>query len=203
MYSQNNEEKLILEYFNGEKGAFWDIGANDGKTLSNTWAIRQIGWGGVLIEASPRAYERLIDNYKNLTGCFLYNFAIGSYDGEIVLHESGELLGVGDTSLVSSTREDETKRWKSLNMPFADVKVSCAKVDTFLSKCPIDKFDLLSIDIEGMEPEVVPQIDFTKLGIRMAIVEWNGKDADLYDGILFSHGLKLIHINAENRIYTK
>ena len=36
MYSQNNEEQIILEYFKDFKGNLLDIGANDGVTLSNT-----------------------------------------------------------------------------------------------------------------------------------------------------------------------
>jgi hypothetical protein len=37
MYSQNNEEQLILDYFGPVfKGTCLDLGANDGETLSNT-----------------------------------------------------------------------------------------------------------------------------------------------------------------------
>ena len=38
-YSQNNEQDIILQYFGNRKGFFLDIGANDGITLSNTYAL--------------------------------------------------------------------------------------------------------------------------------------------------------------------
>src|SRR5690348_6177236 len=110
MYSQSNEEEIILGYFGDFVGTFIDIGANDGITLSNTFALVWKGWQGTLIEASPKAYERLLKTHPHNYGLVLLNYAVGSYDGEIVLHESGQLLGTGDVALVSSTREDETQR---------------------------------------------------------------------------------------------
>lgn len=203
MHSQNDEEKFILEYFGDFKGHLLDIGANDGKTLSNSFALVEIGWAGSFVEASPKAYGRLRGLHGLGGRLQIINVAVGSYDGEIELNESGELLGTGDVALVSSTRQDEVDRWVSLNMPFNKVTVPVVTFETLLERCLYGLFDFLTIDIEGMEPEVVPQINFTELGVKMAIIEWNGKNADLYDGLLFSHGLKLIHTNAENRIYTK
>lgn len=205
MYSQNDEEKFILEYFNGSKGVFMDIGANDGKTLSNSYALVERAWAGVCVEASPKAWERLrsLHGRQNGNGVQLINVAVGSYDGNIDFNESGELLGSGDIALVSSTRQDEMDRWVSLKMPFEKVTVPVVTFQTLLERCLYNQFDFLTIDIEGMEPEVVPQIDFTAIGCRMAIIEWNGKNAELYDGLLSAHGLKLIHVNGENRIYTK
>src|ERR1700678_3215631 len=94
MYSQNSEENFILDCFNGAKGHFLDIGANDGKTLSNSYALVERGWPGVCVEASPKAWDRLhkLHGWQNGNGIQLINVAVGSYDGEIELNESGELL---------------------------------------------------------------------------------------------------------------
>lgn len=203
-YSQNNEQEIILNYFKDEIGTVLDIGANDGKTLSNSYALIERGWNGLLVEASPKAFERL-----TCVHCVpdrevqLLNVAIGSKNGNIELNESGSLLGTGDTSLVSSTRQDEVDRWASLSIPFEKIIVPVIDFNTLMQRSIYDKFDFITIDIEGMEPEVVPQIFFTNLQTRMAIIEWNGKNADLYDHFLLKHGLKLIHTNAENRIYAK
>lgn len=198
MYSQNNEEKIITDYFQMSSGTFLDLGANDGITLSNTYRLYEMGWDGYCVEASPRAYQRLIENQQN-SKCI--NVAIGSYDGEIVLNESGELLGVGDTSLVSSTKPEEMQRWASVNMSFNIVTVRCVTFHTLLKEMGITKIDFLSIDIEGMELEVLPQIDFKKLGVRLACIEFNGKDKKKYDEIMTPFGFRVIHQNAENLIY--
>ena len=39
MYSQNQEEKYILKHFKDKQGTFLDLGAYDGKELSNTRAL--------------------------------------------------------------------------------------------------------------------------------------------------------------------
>jgi|HubBroStandDraft_2_1064218.scaffolds.fasta_scaffold184489_2 FkbM family methyltransferase len=204
-YSQSNEQDFVLSYFEDQKGVFLDIGANDGQTLSNSFALVENNWVGVCVEASPKAFDRLLKLHglQSGNGIQLINVAVGSYDGEIELNESGELLGMGDVSLVSSTRHDEMDRWASINMPYDKVTVPCVTFKTLLERSLYPYFDFLTIDIEGMEPEVVPQINFTELGVKMAIIEWNGKNAELYDGLLSDHGLNLIHTNFENRIYCR
>ena len=198
MYSQNNEEKIITDYFQMSSATFLDLGANDGITLSNTYRLYEMGWGGYCVEASPIAFKRLLENQPN-SKCI--EGAIGSYDGAIMFNESGELLGVGDTSLVSSTKVEETKRWESVNMLFNVITVRCMTFETLLKEADITNVDFLNIDIEGMELEVLPQIDFKKLGIRLACIEFNGKDKKKYDEIMTPFGFRVIHQNAENLIY--
>lgn len=202
-YSQNDEQNVILKYFGSHKGAFLDIGANDGVTLSNTYALFKLGWHGVCVEASPAAFGRLLTTYAgvNPQNILCLNYAIGGYDGEILLHESGELLGKGDVALVSSTKTEETKRWTSLNMPFKDVLVPMWSFKTLLKKLK-RTFDFISLDIEGMELEVLPQIDLKLLGTKLICVEFNGKEKEKYDRIIIRQGFKLIHKNAENLIYS-
>lgn len=200
MYSQNNEEEIIRNYFNSSLVSYLDIGANDGKTLSNSYAFYLAGSEGVCVEASPKAFGLL---QKNQPNSILINSAVGTYDGNITLYESGELLGNGDTSLVSSTVESELKRWDNINMPFEPILVKCITFDTLINECHINKFDFLTIDIEGMELDVLPQIDFNKLCIKLACIEWNSKDKDKYDNIMQPQGFRIIHTNAENLIYTK
>ena len=204
-YSQNNEQEIIINLFKGkQKGTFLDIGANDGVTLSNTFALASnYGWTGLLVEASPKAYERLLKIYELFDRDFdLQNVAIGKEDGELVFYESGQLLNKGDVALVSSGVKSELQRWQSIKMPFEKMTVPMTSVATMLSMTRHKHFDLLSIDIEGMELDVLPQIDFKALGIQVAVIEWNSKDERYYNDIMFPFGFKLVSKNAENLIYT-
>lgn len=204
-YSQSNEQEIIINLFKGkQKGTFLDIGANDGVTLSNTFALaNNYGWTGLLVEASPKAYERLLKNYELFDRDFdLQNVAIGKEDGFLEFYESGELLNKGDIALVSSSVPSELKRWESLNMPFEKMTVPMTSVATMLSMTRHTHFDLLSIDIEGMELDVLPQIDFKDLKIQVAVIEWNSKDERRYNNIIFPYGFKLVSKNPENLIYS-
>ena len=204
-YSQNNEQDIITKLFKGKEfGKFLDIGANDGITLSNTYNLASLySWTGLLVEASPKAYERLLNTYKWIDRDLDFqNVAIGKEDGYLDFYESGELLNKGDIALVSSGVKSELDRWKSLNMPFEKISVPMTSVETMLARSRHTHFDLLSLDIEGMELEVLPQIDFKALGIQVAVIEFNGKDLIKYNEIMFPQGFKLVHTNPENLIYT-
>lgn len=201
MHSQNYEELIVLEYFNSKSGTLLSLGENDGVTLSNSFALIEQGWSGTLVDASPKAFAQLKELHGNNPNLVLLNYAVGSENGFATFYESGELLGMGDTALVSSLKLEETKRWGSIKMPFEEKRVEVIDFEKLLSLTHFEKYDYITIDIEGAEIEVVPQIDFKKLGTKLAIIEWNSKYAEFYDNIMFPFGFKLIHTNAENRIY--
>ena len=66
MFSQNDEEKIILNFLGDFQGRFLDIGAYDGVNLSNTRALALRGWSGVYVEPDPRNLCKLIENSKGL-----------------------------------------------------------------------------------------------------------------------------------------
>lgn len=63
-YSQNNEQEIILNYFGDFKGRFLDIGAYDGVGFSDTRALLELGWSGVLVEPNPFNLVELIKNSR-------------------------------------------------------------------------------------------------------------------------------------------
>jgi len=67
MYSQNDEEKFVCEYFQGRTGRFLDIGAYDGVQLSNTRKLLELGWSGVLVEPGAANFCRLMQNCREFS----------------------------------------------------------------------------------------------------------------------------------------
>lgn len=203
-YSQNNEQQTVIDYFKNFIGTFLDLGANDGITLSNTYALVWRGWDGTFVEASPEAFKRLSETHKDNDRLVLLNFAAGNFDGEIVLHESGQLLGQGDISLVSSTKPEELKRWESISMPFTPVTVPCATFKTLQLKSKYAKYDFISIDIEGLDIDLLRQMDLKELGCKCLCIEHNGNESVLQEvaNICNWYGLNQVLLkNAENIIY--
>lgn len=197
MYSQNNEEQLILDYFGPVfKGTCLDLGANDGVTLSNTRACIERGWKGVMVDASTEMCDKL-----RRFDVEVHNVAMGNTDGFLTFYESGEHLGKGDRSLVSTIVPAEMDRWT--NETFTPVTVECVTFATLLTRSAFKTFDLISIDIEGMDLDVLRQMDLTALGCKMLIVEFNGKDQPDFDWYCAVHGMNLQAKNAENLIYVK
>jgi FkbM family methyltransferase len=151
-YSQNNEQDVIEQYFN-VPGTFLDIGANDGQTLSNTYALQLQEWKGVLIEPSEEAFNRIKVRY----GVQKFNVAIGTEDGHCTFHEMGNHLNAGDVSLLSTIKKTELKRWPGVEFKERMTEVWTYK--TLLKHSPLKFFDFISIDAEGVDYEILEQID--------------------------------------------
>lgn len=202
MYSQNNEEEIILRYFGNRTGTFLDIGANDGKTLSNTYQLALNGWSGVCIEPSKIAFNKMLNMYGAKNEYIeLFNYALSDKSGTFEFYESGEHLGKGDTSLLSTLVESELMRWKGTKDRFTKTIVDAKTFREFLNDTKFAKFNVISIDIEGKDYDVLTQIDLTKVGCEMLIVETNGKENDKYINYVSNFGLRQIYKNHENLIF--
>lgn len=59
-YSQGDEEAVVLGYFGERVGRLLDVGAYDGRAISNTLALIERGWLAVLVEPSPRPLDALL-----------------------------------------------------------------------------------------------------------------------------------------------
>lgn len=199
-YSQNSEQEIILNYFQSHKGNFLDLGANDGVTFSNTRALAEAGWSGVLIDASPKAFQKLEENYKNKLDFHLYNLAIGRVNGIAKFHESGPLIGADDVALVSTFHQHEMDRFKSV-VQYEEIEAKCLTWSAFLAGCPIKDFDFISMDIEGNEMDVLPYMDLTNT--RMICIEFNGNEELKREYEKFLFGFNLIYTSGENLIYAR
>lgn len=198
-YSQSREQQAILNYFGIFKGTFLDIGANDGITFSNTHALALLGWEGIAIEPSPKAYEKLKALYIDNENVEVSNLAIGKINGTLILKESGSILGNGDVALVSSFDENEVARFKSVTS-WEDVEVKCMTWNRFQDISKL-RYDFISIDIEGSELDVLPFIDLTH--VKMLCIEWNSKPELKNEFDKYMTGFKVIYTSAENIIYAR
>src|SRR5712691_1283386 len=59
-YSQRDEQEQILRAVDHHPEVFLDIGAFDGHLFSNTLALVERGWSGVLVEPSIKGFDSLL-----------------------------------------------------------------------------------------------------------------------------------------------
>jgi FkbM family methyltransferase len=204
MYSQNNEEEIILTHFGNRIGTVLDIGANDGKTFSNSLALIEKGWNGLLIEPSPIAFQKLTNLHLSNPNVRLFNLAISNRIGKAKFYQSGKLTD-NDCALVSSLKKSETVKWVESGVNYQQLDVNTLTVqvfiDTFLHANPI--FNCITIDTEGFDYEILSQIDLNRYGCEVLVVEYNGIDEKKYKDYCGRYGLKAVHNNAENIIFIK
>lgn len=190
-YSQNDEQDVILRELTGSgiTGRFLDIGAYDGKTLSNTYTLSLLGWKGVCIEPSPKNFERLDIVHSNNPDVHCIPVAIGNISGKTIFHDTpGDFYG--------SLSQGNGKRYNRTEIP---IEVYCWTMDELLEREGND-FDFISLDVEGNNFEVLKSIPFDKLSkLRLICVEYDGQ-AEAMTKYLEPFGFQLIHRTGENII---
>lgn len=200
MFSQSQEEKYILEYFGDKVGTFLDLGANDGITFSNTRALALKGFKGVLVEPSPKAYERLKTLYNGNKGIYTYPFAITDKNGNKALEESGALCSAADVGLVSTFHQHEKARFNR-TVKYEPVEVKTFKWKTFLNRLRIKEFDMISLDVEGDELNILPDMDLSKTSC--ICIEWNSKPELKKEYDYYLKEFRVIYTSGENLIYVR
>lgn len=207
MYSQNNEEQIILEHFGlvGKNFVVLDIGANDGITFSNSKKLIELGWKAHLVEPSPKAFSKLSELHKFNDNVHLYNVGLLHTDSTAYLFESESLINENDVALVSSYSVKETEKWKKSNVKYGKVPTKILSFQSFIEISQETKFDLITIDIEGYEMVVLEQIDLNKYFVKMLILEWNGNESVKKSMVDYcsAYGIGLFSENAENLIFKR
>lgn len=172
--SQYGQDRFVIERLRGRRGGvFVEVGAHDGVTFSNTWALEKLfGWTGLVVEPSPAAFARL----QRTRGCTAVNGCIAAAPGRARFLEiegcAAMLSGVVDhydaRHLARIDREiaagGGTRR---------EVEVTCMTLADLAAAHGLPRIDYLSIDTEGSEAAVLAGIDFTRLDVDLITVENN------------------------------
>jgi hypothetical protein len=95
-FSQNGEDGIVERIFcliGAETRTCCEFGAWDGICLSNTRRLLLEGWSGLLIEADPKRFKKLKDNYSGNAKVKCLRKSIGNaYDLESALSQNGFLV---------------------------------------------------------------------------------------------------------------
>jgi FkbM family methyltransferase len=192
MYSQRDEEPHILGYFGSNVGRFIDIGAYDGKSFSNTLALLERGWSGVMIEPSPSAFIGLLQNTApHADRVTLLNVAVHATGGLIQFYDSG-----GDA--LSTFSQAHREKWA----PIAKMR------PMLVNALPIadlwDKFraEFINLDVEGYNWELFERLPWAWDCLQMVCVEYDTHSAQM-QALAAAHGFRLLHRTGENLILVR
>ena len=190
LFGQGLEDAYLMRIFRGRSSGWYvDVGANDGVFISNTFALYRLGWRGICLEPHPQAHAKLLANRPR---DICLQCAVGNQNGEV------ELAWDGDVS--------EGARIGGRTRSGHSAKVAIRRLADILGENNVPKdFDLLSIDVEGMEIEVLDSLDWSQYSPRVIIVEYNSGgvvDHATFDYLL-AKGYRPVMINRWNFIMSR
>lgn len=164
-FSQEGEDQILSQFFYGiDKGYFLDIGAYHPIIYSNTYKFYLNGWRGINIDAMPGS----MINFNN-TRPEDINLEVG------VSEEHNELdyyifKSAGLNTFSKTFANEMQKRGYEL---INTIKVETVKMKDILNKyIPEGKeIHFLSLDVEGLELEVLRSNDWSTFRPRIILVE--------------------------------
>lgn len=201
MYSQGLEERAILDCFTSKIGTstigrFLDIGAYDAKMLSNTRALYELGWSGVMFEPAPEPFIGLLREYGSDARIQIVCSAVGLHPGIVKLHATADALS---TTSDEQRAKTEAKGYK-FHSTFLIQQMTPAEIFARFGQ-----FDFVSIDVEGGSADLfVKMLESVAASYlpKCVCVEHDGKFGNL-EIIADRHGYSKVMRNGENLVLVR
>lgn len=153
-YTRNFEDVILQRVFSDlAQGHYLDVGASMPTNDSNTFALYQKSWRGVAIEPLPYQHLWQQDRPEDI----LLNAAIGEQTGTLTLHIFDEI------EQISSGSREVLQHWQAGGwLPSRSIEVPVLTLNQVIAEyLPNRPLHLLSIDVEGMEHQVLKGLDIT------------------------------------------
>jgi FkbM family methyltransferase len=171
-YSQEGEDLVLLRFFEDarrRKGFYVDVGAHHPTRFSNTKLFYDLGWRGISIDPRPGfAKEFQLVRPHDIA----LEVAIAQKPGQLTYYMFDE------AALNGFDRQLSNDRHKHSNYKIIGSEtIEMTRLDTLLQHyVPKDtKIDFMSIDVEGLDLEVVMSNDWQAYRPRFVLVEIFGK----------------------------
>ena len=193
-YSQYGEDAYLYAYFRGKtwenempmflpkNGFYVDVGAYSPTECSNTHAFYKQGWSGINIDATPgvmSAFDHIRKRDINL------NVAVGCKSRDVTFYSWG-------FPSVFNTADAELARQRALKLGKkpVEIRVKSFPLADLLEKYVPDntKIDFLSVDVEGLDLEVLKSNNWDKYRPELVLVEdYSGSLIELQDSEIISY----------------
>jgi FkbM family methyltransferase len=193
VYSQYQEEQFIIEACEKiENGRLLDIGAWNATQFSNTRALYERGWSGVMFEPSPACMLGLLTEYGESDRITLVQAAVYTEPQLAKLHVTDDA--------VSTILDAEYEKWKNQTKFRGGVLVPCLTWPEIINRW--GGFQFINIDAEGVSAELFLQM--LQLGIfpECCCVEHESRLEELAAAATSNH-YSLTYSNGTNGVFQR
>ncbi len=174
-WSQEGEDCILRRYFEtyNEVGFYIDIGAHHPYRFSNTMQFYRLGWKGINIDAMPgsmKLFEKIRPRDINIeTG-------VGLNEGMQKYYFFNEPALNGFNENISKDREIEFSEYHIIDSKELIVKPLHKILSQNLSEN--QKINFMSIDVEGLDLEVLQSNDWIRFRPELVLVERYSSDLE-------------------------
>jgi FkbM family methyltransferase len=187
-FSQEGEDIILRRIFQSKEDGFYvDVGAHHPFKYSNTYIFYKKGWTGINLDAMPGSMM-LFEKYRprdiNL------EIPIGNSEGNLTYNIFNDKALNGFSKEISNKREIDDEYYIEAKIEMKVTKLSKI-LDEYLPKNK--EIDFLTIDVEGLDFEVLESNDWQKFKPKCILIEILGSSLhDIYNNkithFLISHG---------------
>lgn len=195
-YSQDHEQEHILQCVSSTtKGKFLDIGAFHPTNLSNTRALYELGWEGVMVEPSPAPMLTLMKEYGTDHRITLVQSIV------VPGHEGGCRPMVVTDGPYSTSDEKNFKKWQGHAGYYANLMIPIIPLQALLNFGP---FDFIDIDVEGGSKDLfIAMLDQSMFKLPKCVcVEYDDHRAEI-EARAKASGYQHVYTNATNIIFAR
>jgi len=202
-YSQYEEQRFILEAVGETEedlaagrvfGAkrYLDIGAWNAKDKSNTRALFELGWAGVMIEPSPGPMLGLLAEYGFEERIQLISTAVSLEPGLLPLHITHDA--------VSTSKAEEFERWKNTVKFIGKMSVPTLTLEQISNQ--FGGFDFINLDAEGISADLFNHAMTLGWEPRCWCVEHDGRTTELLERAT-GRGYRCTYANGTNIVLVR
>ena len=154
------EDRLKAEFIDtSRRGFFVEVGANEPQIGSQSWALEQAGWTGILVEPQPDLAETLRRQRRARVVAAVCSSPQNA-GGTLTLYLSAWHSSVKPDLAVTGT------------IPRGAIEVPARTLDDILEEANAPSpIDFISIDVEGHESEVLEGFDLARWRPRLLLIE--------------------------------
>lgn len=166
-FSQCGEDVIVNSVFNAlsiPRPAYLDIGAHDPCYLSNTYFFYRRGCRGVCIEANPELHARIRTKRRRDT-CLNAGIS-GTRTG------AAPFFVMSEAALSTFSREEAERLQRTGRMKIRKViQVPLLPVNDCIERHFPSPPNLVSLDVEGIDVEVIASFDFSRFRPQVFVIE--------------------------------
>ena len=166
-YSQEGEDLIVVRLFEGKTDGFYvDIGAHHPIRHSNTHLLYRRGWRGINIDATPGSmaeFRRLRPRDINIE-CL-----VASDPSPRRFHVFNEPALNTASRMLASERPSENAEYQITGEVELRPRPLVSLLHEFLPKGTV--IDLMSVDVEGLDLDVLRSNDWTRYRPKLLLVE--------------------------------